>query len=879
MDLQEFTGALAEEQQHVPQPQRRLQGARSEPLGKPRLLQDNLSSDSSGSSSSSGIRRYGSPMNGGKVSLSDLCQEENRSSSSSHRSASVSEFPAFVSAPRAVCTGNHRQQNHPPIYTSSPSTWQRTTSGSSATELSPQISVVRFTPDSEMSSATAASAVTTAGGNACLSTGASVDDGGGESPGDLPKRSPSGVVRLPRLKLKGSGNSSGKKAKRNEMHAAEFERHRGDGGGAPLKRGPSWSRLNSAVKWLRSSYKSRNEDFRRLFGGEVPADAILIDDYSCALQRDILAHGRMYVSQEHFCFYANIFGWETFLVLPCRNITAIVRDKTVHVIPNAIKITTQGEDPSGEASNLRRSKRPGMKHYFFTSFLSRETSFQVLMKVWQNVLIGSHMNPQHLRSYVCRQWGHKPDCEDTESQFQRSLAAGPVPSDSSLLASSPHGPVSGTARSLSDPTNELSPTANLDSPALGSGSDEDFTDNDDRDGVDGPWSEEVCGCESHEGKVLIDRIVPTRPSLLFKLLYTPSPFILDFFKDRGIFAVEMEKWETKEGSDDSDEGEHRTVSYKLPMDIPMGPKFATTTEEQHLLGRRNLPKVYVVQVDVTSCGVPMGNAFSTRVRACITRAANQGTSRLFVTGGVVFHKSVLSMMKKMIEREAASGMAKHYNALSDAINKHFMQNPSSSPARQLVTLSPGKDASPHHHSASDSSDISPDIGTRPDSPPRVDPASKASPQSVVSLPQPSTVLSFLLSVSLRSVLYMVMACVSLILLYQYGSSLLGSFRLPSTADTTATAGCPAPPTMEQPGESAMSAAFVSSQEWIDLLRLQHALHQQDIERWQELLHTTSSTLANVSVMLQKLLVKQALILQAQMRSQNSSTAALAQENG
>ena len=38
-------------------------------------------------------------------------------------------------------------------------------------------------------------------------------------------------------------------------------------------------------------------------------------DYSCALQRDILVHGRLYVSQSWLCFYANIFGWETLVSL------------------------------------------------------------------------------------------------------------------------------------------------------------------------------------------------------------------------------------------------------------------------------------------------------------------------------------------------------------------------------------------------------------------------------------------------------------------------------------------------------------------------------------------------------------------------------------
>jgi hypothetical protein len=36
-----------------------------------------------------------------------------------------------------------------------------------------------------------------------------------------------------------------------------------------------------------------------------------ITDYSCALQKEILVQGRMYITQNWVCFYANIFTWET----------------------------------------------------------------------------------------------------------------------------------------------------------------------------------------------------------------------------------------------------------------------------------------------------------------------------------------------------------------------------------------------------------------------------------------------------------------------------------------------------------------------------------------------------------------------------------------
>ena len=41
----------------------------------------------------------------------------------------------------------------------------------------------------------------------------------------------------------------------------------------------------------------------------------LFSDYSCALQKDILVHGRIYITQSYICFYANIFRWETVVSL------------------------------------------------------------------------------------------------------------------------------------------------------------------------------------------------------------------------------------------------------------------------------------------------------------------------------------------------------------------------------------------------------------------------------------------------------------------------------------------------------------------------------------------------------------------------------------
>lgn len=38
---------------------------------------------------------------------------------------------------------------------------------------------------------------------------------------------------------------------------------------------------------------------------------LMVADYGCALSKDILVQGRLYVSENHVCFHANIFGWVT----------------------------------------------------------------------------------------------------------------------------------------------------------------------------------------------------------------------------------------------------------------------------------------------------------------------------------------------------------------------------------------------------------------------------------------------------------------------------------------------------------------------------------------------------------------------------------------
>lgn len=121
-----------------------------------------------------------------------------------------------------------------------------------------------------------------------------------------------------------------------------------------------------AVTGFAVASNKRNSDFHELFPS-VPETDYLIEDYGCALQREILIQGRLYISENYICFHANIFGWITDLCIPIAEIESLEKKMTAFVIPNAIQITTP------------RAK------YSFASFLSRDTTFDVIFNIWRLV--------------------------------------------------------------------------------------------------------------------------------------------------------------------------------------------------------------------------------------------------------------------------------------------------------------------------------------------------------------------------------------------------------------------------------------------------------------------------------------------------------------
>ncbi|KAK1887860.1 GRAM domain containing protein 2A [Dissostichus eleginoides] len=82
-----------------------------------------------------------------------------------------------------------------------------------------------------------------------------------------------------------------------------------------------------------STVSKYNSQYHKLFQ-TVPKEEILMKVYSCALLRDILLQGRLYISRNWLCFYANLFGKDIKVCIPVVSVRLVKKHKTAGLVPN-----------------------------------------------------------------------------------------------------------------------------------------------------------------------------------------------------------------------------------------------------------------------------------------------------------------------------------------------------------------------------------------------------------------------------------------------------------------------------------------------------------------------------------------------------------------
>ncbi|XP_008421666.1 GRAM domain-containing protein 3-like isoform X1 [Poecilia reticulata] len=105
-----------------------------------------------------------------------------------------------------------------------------------------------------------------------------------------------------------------------------------------------------------------NAHYHKLFKA-ISKDELLKQSYTCALQRDMLYQGKMFVSQNWICFHSKVFGKDIKISIPVMSVKLIKKTKTALLVPNALIIGTTDID------------------HVFVSFLSRNNTFKFLKSI------------------------------------------------------------------------------------------------------------------------------------------------------------------------------------------------------------------------------------------------------------------------------------------------------------------------------------------------------------------------------------------------------------------------------------------------------------------------------------------------------------------
>ncbi|XP_060780103.1 protein Aster-B-like isoform X2 [Neoarius graeffei] len=464
------------------------------------------------------------------------------------------------------------------------------------------------------------------------------------------------------------------------------------------KKSQSWYNV------LSPTYKQRNEDFRKLFK-QLPDTERLIVDYSCALQRDILLQGRLYLSENWICFYSNIFRWETLLTVRLKDICSMTKEKTARLIPNAIQVCTDTE-----------------KH-FFTSFGARDRTYMMMFRLWQNALLDKPLCPKELWHFVHQCYGNElgltSDDEDyvpPDDDFNTMGYSEEIPAEENEVSNDNSSKSSGENKQDSSPQSQkrsitqstiTSTPSSTDLPLSFAIPPEEYTDclpdpelltlpllADERncelaEGQLGPVSSPSLDFNDNEdiptelsdssdtddevevqafhddlnGRQCINEVYKFSVDKMYSFLFTESQFMADFMEQRRFTDIVFQPWRKEEAGN-----QRREIMYTISLSNPLAPKTANVSETQTLYKASQENECYIIDAEVVTHDVPYHDYFYTLNRYTLTRVA-KNKCRLRVSTELRYRKQPWGLVKGFIEKNFWSGLEENFRSLELELTK------------------------------------------------------------------------------------------------------------------------------------------------------------------------------------------------------------------
>ncbi|GAA5863774.1 hypothetical protein JCM3774_001154 [Rhodotorula dairenensis] len=404
----------------------------------------------------------------------------------------------------------------------------------------------------------------------------------------------------------------------------------------------------------------RNADFHALFK-HIPDDDYLIEDYGCALQREILIQGRLYISEHHLSFNANIFGWVTSLTIPFSEVVSIEKRMTAYVIPNAIQITTLHA------------------RHVFASFLSRDTTYDLIGSIWRMVHPVVPMSAALPDSMSAANHSHiESDDEvlDDEHVQESVVNVSAVDSGSGTggerrvrdRARRKLKGLSGRRRGGTDATDKSTTSVQSNGDK---GVPTQTTPRSDKDNATGsPVPQmhaptvDTCPTLKNLKEICLDTVFPGKPEKIYNLMFT-SGFMKNFWaENQKLTEIQIGDWAPQSSGSNL---LARSMSYIKPLYGSIGPrqtKCLITDESAHV----DFDDFVCVITTTRTPDVPSGSAFAVKTRTSMTWAKGN-KCRVVVTTGVEWSKS--SFIKGIIEKSAIEGQKQYHSDLEKAMRAYI----------------------------------------------------------------------------------------------------------------------------------------------------------------------------------------------------------------
>lgn len=358
----------------------------------------------------------------------------------------------------------------------------------------------------------------------------------------------------------------------------------------------------------------RDLEFHTLFSS-ISKDDRLIDDFSCALSRDFLYQGRLYISERSLCFNSNILGWVSKDILPMKDIRYLEKTSAAGLFPNAILIETDNEKVQ------------------FNNFISREQTFCLIKEVWSKNLIFADLDKD---TFLTK------DQNDDLQNDKRTSNDNEFPEDSSIDSI----------------LNEK----------IGANSIRHYRFKDDAKYVNDPpyiHNETLFPNDNEPNEYILKTVdLPCTPLQAYQIMFSDKnySFLYDYL--HSIDSSDIEE-PTK-----YDEMNIRNYSFERYLNIPGGPKSTKCYAEDMIVNYD--PYGYIMVISTTKTpNVTSGKAFSTKTKY-MYRWSTKNNCQLQISYWLEWTGS--SWFKKIIESGAKKNQIEATEKLSETLNNYIENN-------------------------------------------------------------------------------------------------------------------------------------------------------------------------------------------------------------